>query len=99
MRPSSISVQDIPVRTTQDFSTRPVHAIFLAGTACGVLDITAAFITWGVQCVSPFRLLRAIASEFLGRGALGGRRQTSPHGAFFHFGIAFSAAAVIDSAS
>ena len=99
MRPSSINVQDIPVRTTQDFSTRPVHAIFWAGTACGVLDITAAFITWGVQGVSPFRLLRAIASGLLGPEAFGGGWQTSLLGAFFHFFIAFSAAAVFYAAS
>jgi hypothetical protein len=73
--------------------------IFRAGLACGVLDITAAFVTWGLRGVSPFRLLQAIASGLMGVQAFRGGWPTALLGAAFHFLIAFSVATVFYAAS
>jgi uncharacterized membrane protein YagU involved in acid resistance len=78
---------------------RRVRAIFWAGTICGVMDITAAFVTWGVQGVSPLRLLQAIASGLLGMESYRGGWQTGLLGGICHFFIAYSAAAVFYVAS
>jgi uncharacterized membrane protein YagU involved in acid resistance len=74
-------------------------AVFWAGLACGVLDITSAFINWGLQGVPPSRLLQGIASGLLGTEAFHGGWQTVLLGACCHFFIAFSAAAVFYAAS
>ena len=42
-------------------------AVFAAGLLAGVLDITAAFVTWVPQGVPPVRILQGIASGLLGR--------------------------------
>jgi hypothetical protein len=96
---ASVSVHGTVGEKVHRVDVRPLQAIFWAGTACGLLDITAAFITWGVQGVSPSRLLQAIASGWLGAEAFQGGWQASLLGAFFHFFIAFSAATVFYVAS
>lgn len=76
------------------------RAIVAAGSLCGVLDISAAFITWyfwrGIQ---PARILRGIASGALGPRALQGGSGMAALGLAFHFLIAFSAATVFYLAS
>jgi uncharacterized membrane protein YagU involved in acid resistance len=74
-------------------------AIFYAGLLCGVLDITAAFITWALQGVQPPRLLQGIAAGLLGTQSFKGGAATVALGAVLHFLIAFSAAAVFYVAS
>ncbi len=79
--------------------SRAVPAIVFAGLACGIMDITAAFVTWGVQGVPPERLLQGIAVGLLGRESYAGGWETAALGAACHFFIAFSAAAVFYLAS
>lgn len=69
-------------------------AIFWAGLLCGVLDITAAFVTWAPKGISPARILRGIAGGLLGPRASQGGAATAALGLAIHFLIAFSAAAV-----
>ncbi len=53
-------------------------AVFWSGLVAGALDITAAFVTWAPQGVSPIRILQGIASGLLGAKAFaGGKPQHS----------------------
>src|SRR5579864_1345314 len=74
-------------------------AIFAAGLLAGVLDITAAFITWAPQGVPPVRILQGIASGLLGPQAFKEGGASALLGGAIHFLIAFSAAAVFYVAS
>jgi hypothetical protein len=76
-----------------------IPAIFFAGLLCGVLDITAAFVTWALQGVPPARILQGIAAGLLGPESFKGRMATAALGGALHFLIAFSAAAVFYAAS
>lgn len=70
-------------------------AIVWAGLTCGVMDITAALVVYGlVYGVAPVPLLQGIASGLLGRQAYRGGIATAVLGLLLHFVIAFSAAAV-----
>src|SRR5262245_62109470 len=71
-----------------------MRAIGWGGFLCGVLDITAAFVTWGVRGVPPIRILQSIARGLLGSSAMTGGPPTAALGLILHFFIAFSAAAV-----
>jgi uncharacterized membrane protein YagU involved in acid resistance len=87
---------------SQRVSTRPLGAfpaIFAAGLLGGVLDITAAFITWAPQGVPPVRILQGIASGLLGPQAFREGTASTLLGGAIHFLIAFSAAAVFYVAS
>lgn len=74
--------------------SRALHAIFWAGIVCGVLDITAAFVTWALQGVKPISILQGIASGLLGPASFSGGSKTAALGAALHFFVAFSAATV-----
>ena len=74
-------------------------AIFSAGLLAGVLDISAAFITWAPQGVQPVRILQGIASGLLGPQAFSEGTASALLGGAIHFLIAFSAAAVFYVAS
>jgi uncharacterized membrane protein YagU involved in acid resistance len=74
-------------------------AIFFAGLLAGVLDITAAFVTWAPQGVPPVRILQGIASGLLGPQAFREGMAAGLLGGALHFLIAFSAAAVFYAAS
>jgi hypothetical protein len=76
-----------------------IATIFCAGLVCGILDITAAFVTWTLRGVSPLRLLQAIASGLLGVAAYHGGWATAALGCACHFFIAFSVATVFYIAS
>lgn len=78
---------------------RAFSAICWAGLTCGVLDITAAFVTWAPKGVTPTRILQGIASGVLGPRSFSGGRETAAIGLGFHFLIAFSAATVFYMAS
>ncbi len=84
---------------TQLRKSRAVAAIFWAGLIAGVMDITAAFVTWALQGVSPIIILQGIASGLLGPKAFVGGWKTAALGLVCHFVIAFSAATVFYVAS
>lgn len=63
------------------------------------MDITAAFITWAIQGVPPYRILQGIASGLLGAKAFRGGMETAALGLAIHFMIAFCAAGVFYVAS
>jgi hypothetical protein len=73
---------------------RALPAILLAGFTCGVLDISAAFLTFAVQGVKPVQILQYIASGLLGNRSFGGGWMTAMLGLGIHFLIALSAANV-----
>jgi uncharacterized membrane protein YagU involved in acid resistance len=88
--------------STPQIAARPsgaFSAIFSAGLLAGILDITAAFITWAPQGVPPVRILQGIASGLLGPQAFREGVATAALGGVLHFLIAFSAAAVFYVAS
>ncbi len=78
---------------------RALPAIFWAGATCGVLDISAAFITWAIRGVKPFIILQGIASGLLGANSFNCGWPTAALGLVCHFFIAYSAATVFYLAS
>ena len=74
-------------------------AVLWAGFACGVLDITAAFVVYGYLGLKPVPLLQGIASGLLGPKAFEGGLATALLGLLCHFVIAFGAATVYFVAS
>jgi hypothetical protein len=80
-------------------STKPIFTIFAAGLLCGVLDITAAFITWVPQGVPARVILQGIASGLLGMPAFRGGFATAALGLGLHFFIAIIAAAIFYAVS
>jgi hypothetical protein len=60
----------------------------------GILDISDAFIFYGLRGVTPTRILQGIASGVLGRNAFSMGHRSALLGLFFHFFIAFSATTV-----
>ncbi|MGE5322429.1 MAG: hypothetical protein ACM3SW_06185 [Actinomycetota bacterium] len=74
-------------------------AIFWGGLACGVFDITQAFVAWGLMGIKPVAILRHIASGVLGAKAAHGGAGTAALGLALHFVIAFGAATVYYIAS
>ena len=74
-------------------------AVLAGGFACGVLDITQAFVGWGLEGVAPIRILQSVASGLLGRASFQGGWSSAALGLLCHFVIAFGAAAVYYLAS
>jgi hypothetical protein len=74
-------------------------AIFWAGLTAGLLDITAAFVTWMPRGVSATRLLQGIAKGALGPKSYEGGWKTAALGLAIHFLVAFTAATVFYLAS
>jgi uncharacterized membrane protein YagU involved in acid resistance len=76
------------------------NAIVWGGLACGVLDITAACLTWWIRRGTPPRtILQSVASGLLGANAFQGGWTTAALGLALHFVIAFGAATVFYVAS
>jgi hypothetical protein len=75
--------------------TGALAAIMWGGLSAGVLDITAAFIRWGI----PMRILQGIASGLLGARAFQGGWAIAALGLALHFFIALAAAAIYYAAS
>jgi hypothetical protein len=68
---------------------RPLRTIVIAGLVAGALDITYAFIIWGLQGVTPLRIGRSIASGLIGREASSaGGAATGFLGLLLHFMMA-----------
>jgi hypothetical protein len=74
-------------------------AIVWAGTLCGVLDITAAIVVYGMFGLRPTPLLQGIAKGLIGPSAYQGGWATAALGLVLHFVIAFGAATVYYLAS
>jgi hypothetical protein len=70
--------------------TRAFKTIVFAGLTCGVMDISAAFITWWPKGISPERVLQSVASGWVGKAALSGGAQMAAVGLATHFFIAFT---------
>jgi hypothetical protein len=70
------------------------RVIFWGGLICGVLDITAAFLVYGMFGAQPVPLLQGIAAGLLGPRAFNGALATAALGLLCHFVIAFLAATV-----
>jgi hypothetical protein len=68
-------------------------AIFWGGLACGILDITAAFVVYGHYGAQPIPLLQGIAAGLLGPRARTGGLATAGLGLLCQFFISFGAAA------
>jgi hypothetical protein len=64
-----------------------------------VLDITAAFVLYGLRGSTPLRILQSIAAGLLGAAAFKGGLPTAALGLLLHFFIATTAAAVYYAAS
>lgn len=80
--------------------SKAFRAIFWGGFVAGILDITYACVFNFLQSgISPVRILQSVASGLLGADAFKGGIQTAALGLFFHFLIAFTAAAVYYAAS
>ena len=76
-------------------SRRPLKTIVFAGLVAGALDITYAFIIWGLRGVTPIRIGQSIASGLLGReAAVGGGAATGLFGLVLHFTMATIIAAI-----
>jgi len=69
-----------------------MRAILWGGFACGVCDITAAFLVYGFFGAKPIPLLQGIATGVMGPSARQGGLPTAALGLFLHFVIAFGAA-------
>jgi hypothetical protein len=90
--------------TASPFSLSPrpaqaYRAIGWAGLLAGSLDLTAAFVEAGLEGRGPVSLLQGIAGGLLGMSSFRGGLATAALGAFFHFLIATTAAAVFYLAS
>jgi hypothetical protein len=85
--------------TSLEKNPNAIRAVIWAGFACGVLDITAAFIVYGFFGAKPVPLLQGIASGLLGPKAFDGGLATALLGLLCHFVIAFGAATVYFVAS
>jgi uncharacterized membrane protein YagU involved in acid resistance len=71
-------------------SSNAFLAIFWGGLACGVFDITQAFIAFGLQFhLRPSQVLQSVASGLLGPKSFQGGTKTAALGLFLHFLIAF----------
>jgi uncharacterized membrane protein YagU involved in acid resistance len=75
------------------------RAIAFAGLIAGSLDLGTAFVEAGLEGRTPIHLLQGIAGGLLGMKTFQGGLASAALGAFFHFLIAFTAAAVFYVAS
>jgi len=81
-------------------SSSAVLAIFWGGLACGVFDITQAMVAFYLQSgVKPMGVFQSVASGLLGKASFQGGTKSAALGAFLHFFIAFSWAAIYYVAS
>lgn len=88
----------VPEAPLLDWSKAP-RAILWGGLMCGILDISSAFVIWGLRGISPVRILQSVAAGLLGRESFNGGFATAALGAVLHFFIAFVACTVYFAAS
>src|SRR5690349_3834988 len=85
--------------TVADSAARPLAAILWGGLLAGILDITQAFIGFGLLGAKPFRILQHIAGGVFGARSMQMGWTSAVLGLVFHFIIALTAAAVYYFAS
>ena len=86
--------------TLQGSGRRALKTIVMAGLVAGALDITYAFIIWGLRGVSPIRIGQSVASGLIGReAAVGGGTATGMLGLLLHFLMAIIIAAIYYAAA
>jgi hypothetical protein len=79
---------------------RALRTIVFGGLVAGALDITYAFIIWGLRGVSPIRIGQSVAAGLLGREtAVGGGVATGMFGLLLHFILAIIMAAIYYAAA
>jgi uncharacterized membrane protein YagU involved in acid resistance len=88
-----------PLATTSLEKPRAFRAVATAGLIAGILDITSAFVIWGLMGIGPIRGLQGIAAGLLGPQSFQGGLPTAGLGVAIHFLIAFVAAFVFYAAS
>src|SRR4030088_2305961 len=84
----------IPNPTAAPIATRGLGLVLAGGLIAGALDLTFAFVFYGLQGAAPLRILQFIASGVLGRGSFQMGLASAALGAFFHFFISVCAAAI-----
>jgi hypothetical protein len=72
----------------------PLAAVLGGGLTAAVLDITYAFVAFGLRGVSPARILQSIASGVLGKTAYRAGGGAAVLGALLHLAMALVMAAV-----
>ncbi len=71
------------------------RSILWGGLICGIMDMTAACIFYGVMRGNPpIRIMQSVATGLLGAASYDGGVATAALGLFLHFVIAFGAATV-----
>ena len=75
------------------------RALLYGTLVVGMLDLTDAFVFFGLRGARPIRILQSIASGLLGRAAFSGGLGMALLGAVLHFFIAFSIVATFFVAS
>jgi hypothetical protein len=79
---------------------RALRAILWGGLVAGTLDITYAFVFYGLRNnITPARILQSVASGLLGADAFRGGFAVDALGLFCHYFIALTAAALFYAAS
>jgi hypothetical protein len=81
-------------------SGRALRTIVTAGLVAGALDITYAFIIWGLRGVTPLRIGKSIAAGLMGReAAVAGGAGVGLFGLLLHFIMATIIAAIYYAAA
>jgi len=78
---------------------RPSTAILAGGLTAAALDISYAFIAFGLRGVGPVKILQSVASGLLGKASYQGGLATAALGGALHAAIALVMAAVYVTAS
>ncbi len=94
-----VNMSTAAVTRTQSRSSA-TKAIVAAGLTCGIMDYTAACVTWWLRArVTPVRIGQSISSGLLGPRSFHGGYGTALLGFAIHFLIAFTAATIFYLAS
>jgi hypothetical protein len=81
-------------------SRSALQTIVIGGLVAGALDITYAFVIWGLRGVSPIRIGQSVAAGLLGReAAVAGGTATGLFGLGVHFVLAIIMAAIYYAAA
>ena len=91
---SSVSSTSADIYSAPSSHPRPFAAIAVGGLAAGALDLTQAFIGFGLLGAKPFRILQHIAAGALGPSSFRMGWSSASLGLLFHFTIATTAATV-----
>ena len=69
-----------------------LKAILVGGALAGILDISQAFLAWGLMGIPPYRILQNVAAGALGPASFQMGLRSAALGLLLHFFIAFTAA-------